>query len=312
MTHAAASFLKIAIFLMLGLFFRKGKLLNKSGIEGIKKIIIYLAIPAVLFLSFSQLEFKLSFIPVILAIFCLNLLLFWVGMGFYKLTGSKDRLMPLFMTTMNFALLGIPLYEAVYGIENLHNYTIFGIGHEIFMWFVFYFLLRWFLTKGSVERGINWGFIKSPIIWSIIVGCFFGILKIDLSAENNWIFQGVIDSIKSISFMATPLILIFIGYNISFSISLMKSSFKYISLRLTVTFILGYLVKIIILDHLIEKTVYFDSAYFLLLSLPPVFSIPILASDYLDENELTLLNNTIVLHAVITIILFSIISFSLL
>jgi hypothetical protein len=86
---------------------------------------------------------------------------------------------------MNFALIGIPMYESLFGIENLHHYTMFGVGNEIFGWFVFYFMFRWFLTKGKIKKSINIDFLKSPIVWGIILGCLASILNLNLSMSKN-------------------------------------------------------------------------------------------------------------------------------
>lgn len=309
MVEAAASILKIVLFLILGIFFRKEEILKSSGIEGIKKIILTLAIPSVLFLSFSRLNITLGLLPVILGVFSINLILFWIGFLIYKMSGSKNRLLPLYITTMNFALLGIPLYEALYGIGNLQHYTMFGIGHETFMWFVFYFLLRWFLSEGREKGKLNLDFLKSPIIWSIVLGCLFSILHIDISSGDNAFLKGISETIISASGLGTPLILIFIGYNISISKSQLRESFKYIFIRLAAVYLVGYLVKFLVIDRFIVGSEHYNAAYFLLLSLPPVFSIPILAADYLESDELSLINNTIVIHALFTIILFAMYAF---
>jgi len=306
MDQAAAGFLKIVIFLIIGILFRKSGVLNNRGIEGVKIIVLYLAIPSVLFLSFSRLDFNLSLLPVTITVFSINFLLFWLGVLIYKITGSNNRLLPLCLSTMNFGLLGIPLFEAVYGIDNLHHYTMFGMGNEIFIWFVFYFLLRWFLSDGEAETKINRAFFKSPVIWGIILGCIFSILHIDISNSSNFLILGISHTLNSAAKLTTPLILIFIGFNISLSFTYLKQSFKYLLLRLSAAFALGYILKAVLLDQFIVNTVYYNSAYFLLISLPPMFSIPILAADYLENNELKLLNNIIVLHSVVTIIMFAV------
>lgn len=305
MVYAAADFLKILIFLCLGFSFRTFGLFNNNEIEGIKKIVLYIAIPLVLFLSFSRLEFNLSLLPISLAVFTINLSLFWLGFLIYKLTGSKYRLLPLIFSTMNFGHIGLPLFEAVYGIENLQHYTMFGVGSEFYMWFVFFFMYKWFLTGGKVGKKIDFGFVKSPVIWGIILGCAFSILGIDIFASHNVFILGISKTISSASKLTTPLILIFVGFNISLSSHHIKKSFKYLILRLFSAFVIGYLLKITVLDHYISDSIYYDSAYFLLLSLPPVFSLPILAAEYLETEELKLLNNIIVLHVVVTISLFA-------
>ncbi|MBF9016979.1 MULTISPECIES: AEC family transporter [unclassified Oceanispirochaeta] len=308
MDQAASGILKIVIFLLLGVLFRKKSVLNQQSIEGLKKIILYLAIPSILFLSFSRLDFNLSFLPVTAAVFSINFIMFWFGVLIFKSRGSKHRLLPLSLSTMNFALLGIPLYDAVYGIENLHHYTVLGVGNEIFIWFVFYFMFRWFLSSEHAESTEWKSFYKNPVIWGIILGCMAGLFKIDITAGDNFIVSSVSDVIVSASKLTTPLILVFIGFNISLSSKYTFQSLKYVLLRLTSMYFLGYIIKYFVIDHFFEPSKMGNSAYFLLLSLPPVFSLPILADEYLESDELFLLNNVIVLHAVITIVLFSVYS----
>ncbi len=309
MEQAAAGILKIVIFLVIGVFFRNTGILKDREMAGIKKIILYVAIPAVLFLSFSRLNFNLSFIPITAVVFSINFILFWIGVLLFKLTGSKNRLLPLFLSTMNFGLIGIPLYEAVFGLEYLHHYTVLGIGNEIFVWFVFNFMFRWFLSRGQAGKGINTGFIKSPIVWSIILGCLFSILNLDISQSSNFIIRGIYTAVDGASGITTPLILIFIGYNISITTAYLKRSVILFLQRLTAALAVGYLLKYIVLDKVIEGSGYYDSAFFLLITLPPIFALPILAADYLDNDESVLLNNTIVIHALITIIMFSLFVF---
>lgn len=308
MDQAASGILKIIIFLLLGVLFRKKAILNQQGIEGLKKVILYLAIPSILYISFSKLDFNLSFLPVSAAVFSINFIMFWFGVLIFKSSGSKHRILPLSLSTMNFALLGIPLFEAVYGIENLHYYTVFGVGNEIFIWFVFYFMFRWFLSSDHAESSEWKSFLKTPVIWGILLGCLAGLLKIDITGSDNFIVSAVSDVLVTASKLTTPLILIFIGFNISLSSKYTLQSLKYVLLRLASIYALGYLIKFIVIDPFFAPSIKGDAAYFLLLSLPPVFSLPILADEYLESDELILLNNVIVLHAVITIVLFSVYS----
>ncbi|MDC7226510.1 MAG: AEC family transporter [Spirochaetales bacterium] len=305
MTASLSGFLKIAVFILLGLTFRKSGILNEKDVSGLKKIILNVAIPSVLFISFANLEFSLKFIPVILVIFGLNLSLFWLGVLIYKLTGSKHRVLPLLLSTFNFALIGIPLYDSIYGIEYLHNYTMLGVGNEIFVWFVFYFMFRWFLTKGKAEKGINTGFFKSPIVWGIFFGCLASIFNLNISSSSNFFIKGIYETLTAASGLTTPLILIFIGFHVSARISHIVNSAKLVVLRLVLACSIGYLLKITVLNRVIESTVYSDSAFFLFSTLPAIFSVPILAADYITEDETAVLNNTIVLHSIVTIVLFA-------
>lgn len=305
MAGALTGLLKIIIFLILGFGFKKGGLLKSSDIDGIKKIVLNLAIPSVLFLSFSRLEIDLGFIPIIAVIFGINLILYGMGLLFYKISGSKNRIIPLILSTMNFALIGIPLYEAVFGIENLHHYTMLGVGNEIFVWFVFFFLFRFFLSGGISEKGINKGFIKSPMVWAIILGCGFSIFHVNFAGTSNVLVSALYATLEAATKLTTPLILIYIGFFISIKRKHLFVSIRLVLLRLASAWGLGYLAKFLILDRFIEVSIEYNAAFFLLISLPAIFSLPILAADYLDEDEAAVLNNTIILHALVTIVLYA-------
>lgn len=304
-----AGILKISIFILLGILFRKGNVLDRKGTEGIKKAVLYLAIPAVLFLSFSRQDFDAGFIHVTALILAMNLVLFWGAYLFVRISGGRLKLLPLFISTMNFSLIGLPLYEALYGYENLQHYTIFGLGNELYNWFIFYFLLKWYLSGGSAKEHFNASFLRSPIVWSIILGCLFGVLGIEIEASGNFLVMGISDTLIAASRLTTPLILVFIGCNISLSSRYLKRSLGYAVLRLVTLYALGYLVKILLLDRLIPMNAPRNAAYFLFISLPPVFSMPLLADEYLEGDETVLLNNTIVLHTIGAMLIFSAYSF---
>ncbi len=306
MTGAAAGILKIIIFLVLGFILRKTGVLKSRDVDGIKKIILNLALPALLFLSFSKLDFSLKLIPVIAVVFAINFIAFWIGVFLNKTLLKKSRIIPLCISTINFGLVGMPLYEAIFGIENLNHYAKLGVGNELFAWFVFYFLFRWHLTKGTSGKGLDLSVLKAPVIWGLVLGCLFSILGIDMASGSNFAVFGVYRSIEGLSGLASPLILIYVGYNISISGAYLRQSLKITLTRFIVMMTTGYSLKALVLDRFIEPTVYSNAAFFLLITLPAIFSIPILAADYLEEDEVVTVNNTLVLHTLLTIIIFAV------
>lgn len=308
MTEAAAGILKIIFFLLLGVSFRKLKWLGNESVGGIKTLVVNLAIPAVLYSSFAQLEIDLRLLPVTMFVLGINLISFLLGFLFYKAGIVRNRLVPLVMSTMNFGLLGIPLFEAVHGIDNLHHYSMFGLGVELYMWFLFYFILHRFLGIERVGSGTINGFFRSPIIWSILLGCLSSIVSFDISSSHNVVLSGLSKTITGAAQLAGPLIMIFIGFTITVDKSLLKRGLKLLAVRLSVIVVLAYLLKFAILNRFISPSVYYESSFFLLMTLPPVFSLPLLTADHLDKNELSVMNNYIILHAVFTIILYSLYS----
>ncbi len=308
MSQSAAGIFKIVLFLALGFLFKKKAILSKGEVEGIKKVVLRLALPSTLYLSFSQLEFRRSLLPVTAAVLSLNLLLFLLGVLFYRLGGSRHRLLPLGLSTLNFGLLGIPLFEAVHGTENLGYYTLFGIGSELYLWFLFSPLSRWFLGAKTGKGILKRDFLHSPLVWGILLGCLAGIGGLDIGRSPGIIPLAIFKVLTAASQLSSPLTLLFIGYQVTLSPRYLKSSLQYTLLRLSLAYALGYLIKGTFLVPFLPKSPLFNAGYFLLLSLPPAFSLPLLVGKYLEEEELALLSHRIIFQGTMTIGLFSLYS----
>ena len=306
MPQSVAGLIKILIFILLGLLFRKTGILKKQESEGLKKLILKTAIPAVLFLSFSRLEIGMSLIPVIIIVLLMNLIMFFTGILVFRLSPLKDRILPISLGTINLVLLGIPLYEAFFGAENLHHYTILGIGNEIFIWFVFQFLAQWFLNRQSGHRKSAAAVLANPIVWGMSIGVVFSILGIDISVSRNIAVQGIYQVITGLSKLTTPLVLMYIGFNLIITPAHISRSIKLIAVRMAVMLAIGLVLKYTVMDRLLGTSVYNNAAWFLLMILPAIFSVPLILSDQLEDEEFTGLNNTIVIHSIITIIVFSV------
>ena len=304
MTNSIAGILTIVIYFALGKVLAYAGVLQHREIAAIKKIVLTIALPPMLFLSFSQLELELSHIPVTLAVFSLNAVLFFIGVLIFRIKGKPARLVPLIMCSMNFSLVGIPLFVSLFSMEHLHHYVILGVGHELFFWFAFYSLFSHILVKEKTGYSPAAAIIRSPIAWGILLGCIASIAGVNLSQGTTAITMGIFKALEGLSALAGPLILIYIGTLFSVEKTVMKQSLQLIAVRLVGMFSLGYLLKFLVVDHFIPTSVYADASWFLLMSLPPVFALPMIAADYLDDRENNVLSNMIVLQVPLTAVMF--------
>jgi predicted permease len=304
MTSSIAGILTIVIYFALGKVLAQLGVLQNREIVAIKKIVLTIALPPMLFLSFSQLNLELSHIPVTLVVFSLNAVLFFIGVLIFRMKGKSARLVPLIMCSMNFSLVGIPLFVSLFSMERLHHYVILGVGHELFFWFAFYTLFSRILVKEKTGHSPGSALVRSPIAWGILLGCIASIAGFDLSQGTTALSMGIFASLEGLSALAGPLILIYIGSLFSVEKTVVKQSLQLIAIRLVGMFSLGYLLKFLIVDHFIPPSNYADAAWFLLMSLPPVFALPMIAADYLDDRENNVLGNMIVLQVPITAVLF--------
>ena len=126
----------IPLLLAAGIFIRKKKILTPEQIEGLKTLVIKFALPAALFLTFLKMELKLSLIALPAFVFFLCLLTYGYGHLRYLRNRDLNPAFPYLMSSFEFGMLGLILFSAAFGGDNLGKLAIAGLGQEFFVWFV--------------------------------------------------------------------------------------------------------------------------------------------------------------------------------
>ena len=289
------------VYCLIGYYCKKSGLFTDEGMNQIKKFITKILLSCMLFMLFIDMELTISHIGITVFIFCLNVILYFIGKLANKIPLLNNRIFPFYATSYCFGFLGIPLFTLLFGIENIDNFAIFGVGHELFVWSVFYFLIH--MNYGSSETLSFKTLIlcfKSPVLLSTIFALTLNLLGIGDFLINNTFFSSILSSFDTLGNIVTPLILINIGYSLSFEKNCIKEASKMIIARCIIVFAVGYALKPI-LDMFIVSTPISNAAYFIWLSLPPIYSYSVLASDYLSNNEQKTANTACMLHTIICV-----------
>ncbi|PAB59307.1 AEC family transporter [Anaeromicrobium sediminis] len=304
MNEIFSKLMPIILLLILGFFMKEKNMIKRESVDGIKKIVINMALPSVLFMTFVRMELKKEYFLLTIVIIGFLYILYLCGILINKINFLSNKLNPFVTTGFCFGLLGIPLYETVFGYENLHNITILGIGHEMFMWFIFFNILRMKFKKEKFSMGVIRDFCKSPIIISIVLGIFINLWGFYHIFEEISLLKGLYKTIMYLGSLATPLILIIIGYGLELKKKYMKDSIKLTAIRMGVILLVGYMVKYMVIDRIIDENELFNYAYFTFLILPPPFALPLFVGEYSNEEDKNIANNTVVLSTVLSIVLY--------
>lgn len=297
----------IGLFL-LGYLIRKKKSLTKESIYGFKLFVVQLALPAVLFKTFMEITIDSSFVFLVGLIIVMLCLMMLLGIIVSRFIQEEFILVRYLSTGFAFGLLGIPLFSVVFGEENLGILSVIGLGHELFVWFIYYTILRVKLKGEKVNKKVIINFIKSPLIVAIMLGLIINVINLSESMASNPILLGIYTSIDFVARTATPLILITIGYGFEIKISNLKQTWRLMAIRFGIVFLVGYLFKWIVIENLIEVNTMFDYAFLTFLLLPPLFSLPLFIGDAGFKEEEKTSNNVIVSYTAISMIAFVILS----
>ncbi len=299
-----ARIVPIILLISLGKYLWYKEIFKQNTVDEIKNIVVNVALSAVLFLTFLNMELKVEFFLVFIIIFLLLIIFFLTGFAVNQFKGTFHPLTPFITSGFSFGLLGIPLFTAIFGVENIGNLSILGVGQEFFIWFVFYTVMRVKFKGEKINLGFVKEMIKSPLIISIVFGLLFNILGLENLIRSFPLTMGLYTTLEYLSSLAMPLMLIIVGYGLKFNKKYMRQSTKFVAIRMLIILSLGYLAKILILNNIMETTAIFDYAYFTFLILPPPLSLSIFVGAYSGKEYEELANNTVVLNTVVSIAIF--------
>lgn len=298
--------LPILLLLGLGYWIRRSRFLTDQAIDDLRKIAVNIALPAVLFMSFLNIELKPTYIVTFLVIFALCLLLYGLGLLLRAGPGGRRAYFPFLMTGFEYGMLGVSLFGSAYGLENIGYIAIIDLGHEIFIWFVFLALLLMRRDGLSGPGQVVRAFLRSPVVIAILAGLVFNLLGAQEFLTTSAITGGIMATLGFLSHLVVPLILIIIGYGIRLDASGIRQTLPVIATRLAILLPLAFLLNRFLIRGVLGLERGFEIALFTLLILPPPFIIPLYARADTPEEEKRTINNTLMIYTVITIALFSV------
>jgi malate permease and related proteins len=305
MLEITVRFIPIFLIIAVGALLRSRGILTEEVVSGLKKLIIYVGLPALLFLSFLSMEFTSRYLLLFAAVFLLCVVLFLAGLGLERTGFIKVRLSPFFYTGFEFGMVGVALFTALFGIENLPSILLLGLGHELFIWF-FYVPLLEAENHGRISaRRIGLSFITSPIIIAIFLSLAVNLTGLYALVKDSLPVIGLVSALDTAGRITTPLILLAIGFQLKLTSVNWGQAIKLISSRFIIT-AAGSLLLFFITDRWIMELdammVYAFVTFFLL---PPPFVLPVFLGDTF-KKESEFYNNLLVLYTVMTLIIFAV------
>ncbi len=305
MQQVVSNVIPIVVLIGLGVVVRRTHLLDRNAIDGVKTLVMNLGLPAVLFLAFLNIHLRLEFLYLVLAVIAMLVVFFAVGAFAQRLLRPGEPLLPFFGTGFAFGFLGIPLFAIVFGEENLGIFSVMGVGHELFVWFLYYPLIMLHYDREGFSARSLLNILRSPLIIAIIVGLAANAVGLREFLNGNFFFAGLMESARFLAATTTPLILIVIGYGLSLDWKAVRVGTAFTLARFALVFGIGYTFKVLVLDRIVTSDpVLFGHAVFTFLVLPPLFSLPIFVGSYGDRKGEELANAVVTVGTVVSILAF--------
>ncbi|HKM02984.1 MAG TPA: AEC family transporter [Lachnospiraceae bacterium] len=301
MSELLRKLLPILILIVIGFYAKQKKLFSESFIEGLKVLIINIALPAVLFDAFSKMTLQVSYLLLFVLIFLYCVLLYLLGVGLNKAFPKvfKRIYTKGYMTGFEFGMIGVGLFGAIWGMDQLPVIMLIGFGHELFIWFFYVILISKTNHHSFDFRKTIGHFLKTPTIIAIILGIIANLSGIRQLMDGNVMGQSLLSVIEFLKPLTSPLILIVIGYTMVFHNTNVRETATYILSRLVLVLGLGTLV-LFITTHLIHGLdSLFITAFYAFILLPAPYILPLYIQD---EGESAFFTQLLVYSTVVSFI----------
>ncbi len=312
MAQVMTRMIPMVIFLAMGWLFRRYRVFTEEGMNELKQFMMTYALPAMIFMSFVNMEMQPGYFMLFGTVFVMSTTFLLIGRWLNRIPMLRHPLTPYVTSGNSYAFIGIPIFNAVYGIENLGRYTMLGVGQELFLWMVLFAQMKIGLGGEASDRRQLLNLFKTPTIISMFLGILFNQTGFLETIHRHAVLEGLYLAIEYMAGITTPLIMMMIGYSITFSATYMKGNMKLLMLRISVVFGVGYLFKIFLINRIIAPDPIFNYAFFTFLLMPSSMMFPILASAYGSREVGEQASDFTVIHTMISIVVFMIISIFLL
>ena len=291
--------LPVILMFLLGWLCSRKKILSREGLAGIKTLVGSVLLPVVLFNAFFTAEYSgkigLTFATVYLSC-ALGL-----GLGFLlrKLVAPFGKFFPFLVTNFEGGMMGYALFGLLYAGQT-HLFAMADIGQTLSAFTVFLMTLQ-AVSRGRADfRAVLKSAVTSPPLIGALLGVLLGVTGIGKAVLSSAAGSLVSGTIAFISAPVSGLILIIVGYELSFSRKLMKPVMITVGLRLAVMAVLLALGSLVIFSVIpFEKPLFV--ALMLGWSLPAPFIIPL----YVDlGNDGEYISTALSMQTVVSILLF--------
>jgi len=289
--------------LLIGFLLQKLRFFTKEAIGEIKKLVLNVALPCLMFLAFYNLELQVKFISIVAVIFVLCVTMFLLGKVIAKILSIRNPYFPLIMGSVETGMLGYAIFISVYGIEQIDKIAICDLGIAFYLWFFLVPILLKTRESGEKPITIIKMSITSPTFVAIFLGIVMSMVKNIVPLTEHRIYPSLYELVSMVGSMTVPLICITIGYGIRIDPRSISLPLKTILFRTVLHTGFMLLINKLFFVRVLGLGRIYEYALITMLSLPPSF-VPSLYIRETDTENSEYVLNTLSLHTVISIAVF--------
>lgn len=289
--------LPVLAALALGVLCRKLNFLTRDGVDTLKKVVVNLTLPAVVFAAFATAEYSLQTIAIPVLVFLLCCLGLVLGRLLARLLRLPGRVTPYLAGGFEAGMLGYALFALLFPQESSARFAILDLGQTLFV----FTLYKALLSGGKETKSLWKDIVNTPILWGAFAGLLVGATGLfDWMTRNG--SAAVVTSLTD--FLSAPtgmMILLAVGYDLDFGQIRWRETARFVVLRLAAMAIL--FAVLLLANRTLLHGIIFEGAALLLFILPPPYVLPIFADE---PSQRAQISSALSALTVVTLLLFAV------
>lgn len=289
----------VILMILIGFCCRRFRIISEEGVSGLKILATDFMLPVLLFNALATTNYTKETALIIGVMFLHLCLAFVLGMIIRKRFPSMGAFLPFIVSTFEGGMLGYPLYMVLFGEGQISNMAMLDIANTIFTFTIYLAFLTAQVNGSFAIKDMASNVLHSKVFWGVFLGIILGITGVFGAFLDTTIGQTYDACQQMLTSAISAIILIVVGYGLSFRKDVLAQCVKSILARIILS------AALLCLTMFLLKPVMNGSekiaALILYTFLPPTFVVPTYAKT---EKESQLLSTTISLYCVFTIIVF--------
>jgi len=300
--------LPVLLLVGLGALFRRSGFLGSSAVDGLRKLVLNVTLPAALFLAFLRTEMEAQYAVIVISVFGACLVMLAVGPWLRRGAGVRSEAMPSLMAGFEAGMIGYALYSAIFGAQNIYRFAVVDLGQVLFVFFVLApVVMRWASGHAPPMAETALAFVRTPVIIAIVAGVAASVAGLAEPLESNPITEAGLQTLAMLAAVTTPAIAIVIGYSTSFSAGSLSDPVRTVAVRYPIWIVSAALFSWLVIDQLLGLDRLFQAAVMTMAVLPPPFVVPLYMArarerDVSDDPDHDYLANTLSLATIVTLV----------
>lgn len=255
MPEAITKTVSLLLLIFVGVLI-SGKIKSKEQREGVRTLILSIALPATIFIALLKVEFTLELMLVPVLALAFNFVMYFLISklpldSLFNIHQNQYRTLMLIIPSLAPGLSVFPFILEYSGEATLATAAVADLGNKIFVLIIAYIIaMRWYYKSNQEFTGegklnlkdVLKALVNEPVnlvVVTAIVLLIFGI--------GYEVFPGFLQSgIDKLSLMMTPLVLLFIGMSVKFTWAQVRTIFAFLFFRSGVAFLISAILLVIL------------------------------------------------------------------